>query len=62
MKWRKLHNEELYDMYCSPNIVRVIKLRMKWAGNVARIGERRSAYTVLAGRRKANRQTWNDLA
>ena len=38
-EWRKLHNEELNDLYCSPNIVRVIKLRrMGWAGNVARMG------------------------
>ena len=34
-EWRKLHNEELNDLYSSPNIVRVIKLRMKWAGHVA---------------------------
>jgi hypothetical protein len=38
--WRRLHNEELNDLYCSPNIVRVIKSRRKrWAGHVARIGE-----------------------
>jgi hypothetical protein len=40
-EWRKLHNEELNDLYCSPNVVRVIKLRrMRWTGHVARMGER----------------------
>jgi hypothetical protein len=39
-EWRKLHNEELHDLYCSPNIVHVIKpRRMRWAGHVARMGE-----------------------
>jgi hypothetical protein len=43
-EWRKLHNEEIYDLYCSRNIIRVIKSRrIKWVLHVARIGERRGA-------------------
>ena len=49
-EWRNLHNEELNDLYCSPNIVRVIKSRrMRWAGHLVRMGERRSVYRVLVG-------------
>ena len=48
--WRRLHNEELNDLYCSPNIVGVIKWRrMRWAGHVARMGEERGVYRVLVG-------------
>jgi hypothetical protein len=40
-EWRKLHDEELHDLYCSPNIMHVIKSRTRWAGHVGRMGEMR---------------------
>jgi hypothetical protein len=50
-EWRRLHNEELNDLYCSPNIVPVIKWRrIRWAGHVARMGEEREVYRVLVGK------------
>ena len=55
-EWRRLHNEELNDLYCSPNIVREIKSRrMGWAGHVARIGEDRGVYRVLVGKLEGRR-------
>jgi len=55
-EWRKLHNEELNDLYSSPNIVRAIKSRrMRWEGHVARMGERRGVYRFLVGKPEGKR-------
>jgi hypothetical protein len=56
--WRRLHNEELYDLYSLPNIIPVMKSRiMRWAGYVARMREKKGAYRVLVGR---PRRRWED--
>ena len=56
MEWKKLYNEELNDLYCSTNIVRVIKSRiMIWADYVERMGERGGAYRILVGKPEGKR-------
>ena len=66
-EWRKLHNEELNDLYSLPNIVRVVKSRrMRWAGHVARMGEERVVQRVLVGKPEGKRplgrprRSWED--
>jgi hypothetical protein len=55
-EWRKLHNEELHNLYPSANVIRMIKLRrMRWAGHVARMGEKRNAYRILVGKPEGRR-------
>jgi len=55
-EWRKLHNEELYDLYYTPKIFRVIKSeRIRWAVHVACMGERRDVYRVLIGKPEGKR-------
>ena len=56
VEWRKIHNEELSDMYSLPKIVRVVKSRrMRWTGHVARMGEGRGVYRVLVGKPEGKR-------
>ena len=54
-EWRTLHSEEFTDLYCSPNIVQVIKSRMRWTGHVVRMGEGRGVYRVLVGKPEGKR-------
>jgi hypothetical protein len=59
-EWRKLHNEDLSDLYPLPNIVRVVKLRrMRGAGHVARMGEGRGVHRVLVGKPEGKKH-WGD--
>jgi hypothetical protein len=53
--WKKMHNDELHSLYSSPNIVGVIKSKMRWAGHVARMGAGRGVYRVLVGRPEGKR-------
>jgi hypothetical protein len=55
-EWRKLHNEELHDLYSSPSIIRIMKTRrVRWAGHVARMGEKRNMYRLLVGKPERRR-------
>src|SRR5215469_4832864 len=59
VEWRKLHNEELKDLYSSPSIVQVVKSRrMRWAGHVVRMGEKRGVHRVLVGKPEGKRPLW----
>jgi hypothetical protein len=51
-RWRKLHNEELHNLSSLPIIIRIIKLRMRWAGHVARMGEKKNVYRLLTSQKE----------
>jgi hypothetical protein len=54
--WRKLHSEELHDLYSLPSIIRIIKLRrVRWVGHVARMGKKRKVYRLLVGKPEGKR-------
>jgi hypothetical protein len=55
-EWRKLHNEELRDLYSSRSIIKIMKSRrMRWAGHVARMREKRNAYRLFVGKPEGQR-------
>jgi hypothetical protein len=55
-EWRKLHNEELHNLYSSPDVIKQVKSRrVRWAGHVARMGEERKVYKVLMGKPEGKR-------
>jgi hypothetical protein len=53
--WKRLHDKEFYALYSTPNIIQVINLTMRWAGNVTRMGDRRGVYRLLAGKPEGRR-------
>jgi hypothetical protein len=54
--WRKLHNKELHNLYCSPSIIRMIKSRrMRWVEHVTQMGRKRNAYRLLMGKSEGKR-------
>jgi hypothetical protein len=53
--WRKLHNEELHNLYCSPSVIRIIKSRMRWGRDVSRMGKKRNAKRILVGKPEGKR-------
>jgi hypothetical protein len=55
-EWRKLHNEELHNLYSSPSVIRITKSRrMRWPGHVARMGEKRNVYSLLVEKTEGKR-------
>jgi hypothetical protein len=54
--WRKVHNEELHDLYSSPSTIRIIKSkRMRWVGHQTQLGQKRNVYTLLVGKPEGKR-------